>query len=498
MRSPRVDPPGLVELGDVVALIRDSVDPRTLADDSIYVGLDDIASNSGEIVGISQIRSVKSKVSRFEAGDVLYGRLRPYLNKVAAPDRDGAASGELLVLRPSPLILPAFLQRVLLSAPFVRYASTRTKGDRPRTSFKAIASFAFELPTLEAQSAICAQIERLAAAGAQLTETLLSLKEHARHLVEGMRSHLLSGPVERGDAVVRLADVAERIQYGTARKSHAEPGGLPVLRIPNVVSGEITLDDLKYGYFTKAERAKLSLEPGDILVVRSNGSLGLVGRAAITGKSERGFLFAGYLLRIRPSPAIRGDFLLQALKSRRVRRLIEQAARSSSGVNNLNAAQLGALPIHVPDREAQQRAATILATLEQTQRALTSRIDRLNEGGSTLLRAAQVAWLGGDLRAGLGDILRSPTAPVDRPSLRDEAPAFNAGIAMLTDPLRHLSENPDSIPEGGTTFTALMQAVQADYDLLRDAVFEMMSSEPPSLAQRFEVDGDEMLLVRPS
>lgn len=498
MRSPHIDAPGLVELGDVVALVRDGADPRTLADDTIFLGLDDIASNSGEIVSFSEIRSIKSKVSRFEAGDILYGRLRPYLNKVAAPEHDGAASGELLVLRPSPLILPAFLHRVLLSAPFVRYASARTKGDRPRISFKAIASFAFELPTLEVQSAMSEQIERLAVAGAQLTAMLLSLSEHADQLIEGVRSHLFSGPVERGDAVVRLADVVERIQYGTAKKSHVEPGGIPVLRIPNVVSGKITLDDLKYGYFTKAERVKLELEPGDILVVRSNGSLGLVGRAAITGRSEQGLLFAGYLLRIRPSPAIIADFLLQTLKSRRVRRLIEQAARSSSGVNNLNAAQLGALPIHVPDREAQQRAVTILAALEQAQQLLVGQIDRLNDGGSTLLRAAQIAWLGGDMRAGLPHTLGPVHLTTDRPGLPDEAPAFNARSAMLTDPLRHLSENIESVPEGGITFKALMQTIQVDYDVLRDAVFEMMSSEPPSLAQCFDVDRGEMLLVRPS
>ena len=84
-----------------------------------------------------------------------------------------------------------------------------------------------------------------------------------------------------------------------AAKCHYEPKTAPVLRIPNVINGRIDLSDLKYGSFSKEEEKKLALKAGDLLVIRSNGSLDLVGRVALVPKTVAGHLYAGYLIRIR-------------------------------------------------------------------------------------------------------------------------------------------------------------------------------------------------------
>jgi hypothetical protein len=83
-----------------------------------------------------------------------------------------------------------------------------------------------------------------------------------------------------------LGEVSVDIRYGTAVKCHYQPRTTPVLRIPNVVAGRIDSSDLKYAEFNDKELATLALREGDLLVIRSNGSLNLVRRAPEKAKPK--------------------------------------------------------------------------------------------------------------------------------------------------------------------------------------------------------------------
>jgi type I restriction enzyme S subunit len=86
--------------------------------------------------------------------------------------------------------------------------------------------------------------------------------------------------------------------YGTSMKcSPDDAEATPVLRVPNIVTGRIDLSDLKYGRLSEAELCKLRLRPGDVLVCRTNGSLDLVGKAAVAAVYRRDHALASYLIR---------------------------------------------------------------------------------------------------------------------------------------------------------------------------------------------------------
>ena len=71
--------------------------PPAAHPDKQFVGLEHVEAQTTRILGSVPSAEVKSSASLFRAGDVLYGRLRPYLNKVATPDFDGLASAEFIV-----------------------------------------------------------------------------------------------------------------------------------------------------------------------------------------------------------------------------------------------------------------------------------------------------------------------------------------------------------------------------------------------------------------
>jgi len=100
--------------------------------------------------------------------------------------------------------------------------------------------------------------------------------------------------------------------------------------------------DIKRACFSLDELEPIRLQNGDILIIRSNGSVSLVGRAAIVRENDTHGTFAGYLirLRIKDSASLQNSFLLYYLSSHTARSYIEQTAKSTSGVNNINAGEI--------------------------------------------------------------------------------------------------------------------------------------------------------------
>ena len=144
--------------------------------------------------------------------------------------------------------------------------------------------------------------------------------------------------------------IATDLRYGTSKKCDYAPKGTGVLRIPNIAErGRIDVADLKRAEFDASELRKLVLHDGDLLVIRSNGSVELVGKIGLVTAKEAGLLFAGYLMRLRVDRAkVLPAFMQVWLSAPAQRQYIERTAKSTSGVNNLNAEELRSLPVEFP------------------------------------------------------------------------------------------------------------------------------------------------------
>ena len=162
-----------------------------------------------------------------------------------------------------------------------------------------------------------------------------------------------------------LGDVLIDIRYGTAKKSVYElKNGTPVLRIPNVVNGKVDASDLKFSHFEKKEIETLSLKADDLLLIRSNGSVELVGKVAIVDKEFEGFLYAGYLIRLRfDKGKVNPRYISHYLSSPAIRSHIELTARSTSGVNNINSEEVKAISLDLPSLEEQAEIVRRVETL---------------------------------------------------------------------------------------------------------------------------------------
>jgi type I restriction enzyme S subunit len=142
--------------------------------------------------------------------------------------------------------------------------------------------------------------------------------------------------------------------YGTSVRCSYEVQGVPVLRIPNIVAGEIDLRDLKYSTKDLGDMGAKALVWGDILVCRTNGSLDLVGKAAVVHADlERPHYFASYLIRLRLIIPDISAYVHVAMRSTFGRKYIQRHAASSAGQHNISLSSLRHFLLPLPPLEEQ-------------------------------------------------------------------------------------------------------------------------------------------------
>ena len=153
-----------VALEDLFRRSHESVLPNTLDGPATYVGLEDITQNTGLLRGSAVIEEparLRSQKTVFRAGDILYGRLRPNLNKVWLADRDGFCSTDILVIRPSVNnVLSEFYACLLRGHEFNSSVLRRVTGAQlPRINWANFRLLEVPVPPLEIQQQIVAELE---------------------------------------------------------------------------------------------------------------------------------------------------------------------------------------------------------------------------------------------------------------------------------------------------------------------------------------------------
>lgn len=127
-----------------------------------YVGLEDIESNTGRFIGSGKPQNVKSSTFKFNEKHVLYGRLRPYLNKVLLPNFEGHCSTEIFPIKVDERVLRDFLYYWLTDEATVKKIDATSTGARmPRANMNQVLDFEFSYPEIETQYSIVNQLNAL-------------------------------------------------------------------------------------------------------------------------------------------------------------------------------------------------------------------------------------------------------------------------------------------------------------------------------------------------
>jgi type I restriction enzyme S subunit len=363
-------------LSDLCNFVGVQVDPSSRADD-VYFGLEHVTPGRFVANGKGKASDVQSSKYVFQRGDVLYGKLRPYLDKAILAEEAGICTTELLVLRPKEGVDPRFLVGVVHAPSFVEHAVAGTTGvQHPRTSWNHVSGF--ELPAFdpEEQSKIATllwQVHDSLTANEAAIEAGSNLKRATMRTLftRGLRGEARKetdiGPVPESWDVVDFATVRQWLQYGTSQRCTTEQAAYPVLRIPNIEPGRVNAAELKYCDMSENEAGNYRLEDGDLVFIRTNGVLERLGSCAVYSGQPARALFASYLIRARLQlDKIVPRFAAFFFSSERGTALVAgRATPAADGKYNLNTGTIDSLPLPLPPSlDEQQEIVDILDAID--------------------------------------------------------------------------------------------------------------------------------------
>ena len=215
---------GSATLAELCDLISEQVHPVDVPE-ALYVGLEHVIPGRLRRSGGGIARDVQSHKYAFRRNDILYGKLRPYLDKAILADTDGVCTTELLVLRAKPGVDPRFLACLVHDPDFVEHALTGVTGaHHPRTSWAHIAQFECPRFSYEEQQAIAAllwRVQDLLKVCEDALEVAQDLKRAAMRelFTRGLRGEPQKdteiGPVPESWRVVSLSSIAQ-VRGGTS------------------------------------------------------------------------------------------------------------------------------------------------------------------------------------------------------------------------------------------------------------------------------------------
>ena len=317
------------------------------------LSLKDVEACSGAVGARrwSLVRDLGSTKCSFDSRHVLYSKLRPYLNKVVVPDQPGVGTSEFLPLLPDLKRMDrSFLAYYLRSSEFVQFAVAHSRGaNLPRVEMRALWTHLVPAPSLEEQRRIVEQIEYAFGRLNDVRKLRNEIRSEATSIFPALLADCFGGPTN-GYPIRTVEQVSVETRYGTSRRCSRYQHGLPVLRIPNVTNGTISFANVKWcDQMSEQEISLLSLQDGDLLVVRTNGSRDLIARCAVFRQQERPYAFASYLIRIRlERKCVDPQFLAFFLDSTMGRSAIRERVRTSAGQYNINAKNLRSIPFPCP------------------------------------------------------------------------------------------------------------------------------------------------------
>ncbi|MEU6364243.1 restriction endonuclease subunit S [Streptomyces sp. NPDC046931] len=386
--------------------------------------MDNVEPHTGRIIGYGRAGDIRSASPVVHRGYLLYGRLRPYLNKVTIADFEGICSGEFIVFPPSEAVNSRFLLHRLLSPDFVHYVMSKNPtGDRPRAHWEQFSDFPILLPPLAEQHRIVAELDRqiahieageasiAAAIGRQqsLNDSLLdrAILGLAHECHPGSLHDIQSKSSKKIDYTALRAlpegwnwrvakDVCTVITSGSTPEAslmHDNFGDVPFLKVYNITKqGEVdfTIRPTFIDRETHEGQLKKSRAfPGDVLTNIVGPPLG---KTAVVPKEHPEWNINQAIVAFRAGPELSPEWLRFVLRSPYVIGLLTKTARATAGQFNIALSTCRELPIPVPPREVQEAIcgslSRALGSFADLSESVTSLVEQAAELRGSLLAAA--------------------------------------------------------------------------------------------------------------
>jgi type I restriction enzyme S subunit len=377
-------------LGEVAVIERDSIQPGEIKTGTSYLGLEHIESG-GKILSVPEVSKgdLASSKFHFTSKHILYGKLRPYLAKIACPDFGGICSTDILPILPNDNMDKRYICYFLRQPDIVALANSKSSGaNLPRLSPTALSEILLPVPPLSEQKRIAEILDRAEALRAKRRAALALLDELTQSIFLDMFGDPVSNP--KGWQSGKLSDVLELITYGLTVRPKYIPSGIPLISGKEIRSGTIDYENAAnishHDFEVLSQKAKPNRH--DLLFSKT----GSIGHTAIVEKNVP-FALAQNVARLTFAPTqVHHTYALFYLRSSSIQALAKCSVRGNA-VKDLQLGVMGEFPFVLPPLKLQHEFAQRIDILQR----LRDVSERASLNGEQLFAALQHRAFRGEL-----------------------------------------------------------------------------------------------------
>ncbi len=346
------------------------------------LNLDMVEQQTGRVVEYNFVGEdgLNGSITQFDTENVLYSKLRPNLNKVVLPERDGFCTSELLPLRPDARKLDrSYLAVFLRSDGFVNWAVSKTAGAKmPRLGTKDLLNANIPLPEIKEQKAIAEKFKK--------SEELISLrKQQLVKMDELVKARFFEMFGEISDnsmnwdcfTIGKLISTIESGWSGNGKQREKHADEIAVLKVSAVTKGYFIPTECKVLDDQHNIKKYVYPQKGDILFSRAN-TKEMVGATVLIKKDYPDLILPDKLWKIRFCTDVNPIYMKYVLSTTTVRNAFSAASTGTSGsMYNVSMEKFKGVIIPVPPLSVQNEFAAFVERVDQQKQTVQQSLEKL-------------------------------------------------------------------------------------------------------------------------
>lgn len=374
-----------VAFGDVVNNLNETVRDAEAAGIDRIVAMEHLDPGELKIQRWGSTEAGTTFTRRVKPGQTLFGKRRAYQRKVAYAEFEAICSGDIYTFEAGEAqLLGQFLPFLVQSNEFFDHALDTSAGSlSPRTNWRDLANFEFDLPPLDEQKRIADllwAVERnLWAANAERDAARTTLGRFARHRLAKMPTTTQLGEVATTRSGPSFA--------ASAVNDLPVEGSVPVLGIPNT-KPDGTIDLNGVGHVTGLAESVGKINDSSLVLIRTNGNRQRIGNVYLPPEEAHGHAVSAFQFLMRSNDPADREYLYWVLSEPTMQERMSEAASGSVGLGNLAVGWLNEQQIPWSTDGASRRAmvnemrnlATVVTLIDSEREALMALRTSLSAG----------------------------------------------------------------------------------------------------------------------
>ncbi len=347
------------------------LNPSDSFDSVKCIEMENISQNTGEILGFIETNKIGSTKNVFDAGSVLFGKLRPYLRKFAFPQFSGVCSSEIWVLNGKKNLSNDFLFFLIQTDNFIETANMSSGSKMPRADWSYIKDLQVNIPSPNEQQKIATFFTTVDEKIQLLKKQQAHFEQYKKGVIQKIFSRELRFKDENGKdfpewKLKKLGDIGNTFNGLTGKTKENFGNGLPYIQYKQIFdNSSINVSKCDLVQINDSEKQQ-RVQFGDAFFTVSSETPNEIGTASVLLEKVDEMYLNSFCFGFRPkSLSVTSPYFLRYLfRSHLFRKQIVKLAQGSTRYN-MSKIELLKLSVLMPSNLEQEKIASFLSAIDE-------------------------------------------------------------------------------------------------------------------------------------